>query len=171
MPIDQNSTTSSQDAAIRFEEGDSKDTMADKINKALQLVADDTQRVTSRQDRLREQSVLVPASSYRVICPIDGVATVSAISDTPTTGSNAGNYNALSLYRNGIAANTVSNQTRYKELSRYGTGVSLGQVVVNQGDVLAINLATVGVPTIINLSNLLIRVTITPQLVPTVVNR
>jgi len=169
MPIDANSTTSSQDAVIRWEKGDTVETLSEKINDALALITDDAQRIISRQDRLRTSSVLVPASSYRTTIPTAGTASVVALSDTATTSDNA-NYHTLSLYRNGVAANTLSIQTRYKEVPAYLAGVTLGTVAVSVGDVLSINLATTGAPTALTTANLLIRVTVTPDVSP-VVNR
>lgn len=170
MPTEANSTTCSQDAVIRYEDGDTVETLAEKINEALTLVADDAQRITSRQDRLRNADVQVPTSGYRVVIPIAGTATAWALSDTPTTGSDNANYHSLSLYRNGAAANTITAQTRYKELPAYLGGLALGTVAVNQGDVLAINLSTTGAPTALTTANLLIRVIVTPDVSP-VVNR
>lgn len=171
MPIEANSTTSSQDAVIRYEDGDTVESLAEKVNEALTLVADDAQRITSRQDRLRTASTEIPAGTYRTTIPIAGTATAWALSDTATAGSDNANYYTLSLYRNGSAANTVTNQTRYKELPAYLGGVALGTVAVSQGDVLAINLATTGAPaTAITTANLLIKVIVTPDVSP-VVNR
>lgn len=169
MPIDSNSTTSSQDAVIRWEKDDTVETLAGKINDALALITDDAQRIISRQDRLRTSSIEVPASGYRTTIPMAGTASVIALSDTATTSDNA-NYHTLTLYRNGAAANTITIQTRYKELPAYLNGVPLGTVAVSVGDVLAINLSTTGAPTALTTANLLIRVTVTPDVSP-VVNR
>lgn len=163
MPIDPSSTTSSQDAFVRFEQDEKPEEMADKINAALQLISDDAQRSTSRQDRLRDAPYLLPASGYEVMCPEQGTATVVAISKVATTGSDGSNYHTIRLLRNGVAANTITAETRYKELPLYLGGVSVGQVTVNPKDWLSLSLSTTGSPTSLAITDLLIQVTVTPN--------
>lgn len=135
---------SSQDARVEFAEEDTPQDMATSINEALVLIRDDIQRLTGLVQR--EVTMRFGSGNHRCPSPGAGVVQVWAVSDTATTGSGAGDYHTLSLYRNGGAANTQTYDTRRVEVPSYRGGAYLGEATVAPGDVLALNLAVTGAP-------------------------
>jgi hypothetical protein len=146
--------TSSQDARVEFSDDATPQDMAASVNDALILVRDDIQRIA---DLASNKTVYFGSGNHKAVSLGNGVVEVYAVSDTATTGSTGANYHTLTLYRNGVAANTQTYRTDRTEIVSYKGGNYLGQSTVSEGDLLSINLATTGAPTALTTANLSLR--------------
>lgn len=155
MTLGREVATSSQDARVTFREDDTPDDMAINVNEALLLIRDDIQRLAGIL--AGGVTLSVTSGSYLLVAPANGIADVWAVSDTATTGSTGASYHALSLYRNGAAANTTVYRTDNTEVYACLGGVYLGQATVGEGDVLTVNVATTGAPSSLTTANLSLR--------------
>lgn len=147
-----NITSLSRGVTVELPEDPTPEALVKAVNRAIETITNDITRLAAHVQQ--PKSVPVTSGSSRLVVPYSGQATVYAICDTATSGSDGSNYYTLTLYRNGIAANTITAATSNKEYPQYQSGVALGAVSVGRGDVLSLNLATTGSPsTSIALSN------------------
>lgn len=155
MTLGRKVATSSQDARVSFGKDDKPEDMATNTNEALLLIRDDIQRLASVLSG--GVTKVVTSGNHKLPSPGNGIADVWAVSDTATTGSTGAAYHTLSLYRNGALANTITYRTDRTEVAAYQGGNYLGQATVGEGDLLSVNIATVGAPTALTTANLSIR--------------
>lgn len=134
---------SSNDARIDWKEDVTPDQMGRDVNDALLLIRNDIQRIAGYA---LTKNVTYDSGSYRVAVNGVGVANVWAVFDTATASSDGSNYHVVTLLRNGIAANSLTYDTRNAEIFSYQGGVYLGEVNVTIGDILSVDISVTGSP-------------------------
>ena len=132
----------SQFVQAEFDPASTPTEWAASVNEALELIVDDLQRLAGRT----ESSLPVASGTYRMVMPANGQARVYAICDTATSGSDAFNYVALQLSRNGTLPLTLTYDSRRTEVFAYMGGIYLGEMPVSTGDVVAVAININGAP-------------------------
>lgn len=135
---------SSQDSRIELTEDASVSDLTAKANEALRLIRDDIQRLAGLVTK--NFTTVLSSGGWRLPMTATGIASLWAISDTPTTGSTGISYHVLTMTRNGIVVGNITYDTRRAEIPAYRGGCYLGQVAVSNGDVLAVSIAVTGGP-------------------------